>query len=62
MKLHIKTTLILIFLISLIITFIYYPDQTTLGIIGGLILYTTYSVIYFKLKGNQEKETYGGNK
>jgi uncharacterized membrane protein len=57
MKLHIKTTLILIFGISLIITFIYYPAQTTLGIVGGIILYNAYSAIYFILKDNQENKT-----
>jgi len=57
MKLHIKTTLILIFWISLIITFIYYPVQTTLGILGGIVLDIAYSVIYSILKDNQENKT-----
>jgi hypothetical protein len=57
MKLHIKTTLILIFWISLIITFIYYPGKTTLGILGGMILYIAYSVTYSILKDNQENKT-----
>jgi uncharacterized membrane protein len=62
MKLHIKTTLILIFGISLIITFIYYPAQTALGILIGRVLDIAYSVIYSILKDNQEKFNDGGIK
>ena len=62
MKLHIKTTLILIFGISLIITFIYYPAQTALGILSGRVLDIAYSVIYSILKDNQEKFNDGGIK
>ena len=60
MKKHIKTTLILIFCIILLLTFINHPAQTTLGILGGFILGVAYIAIYSAVEYHDEQTHKGG--
>jgi hypothetical protein len=56
MKQQVKTTFMLMFWFGLLGTFIYYPVQTTLGILGGMVLWIGYVTIYVSLKKKSEKQ------
>jgi L-asparagine transporter-like permease len=63
MKQQVKSTFMLMFWFGLLGTFIYYPVQTTLGFLSGLVLWVVYFTIYVSLKKKSKKnKIQGGNK
>lgn len=49
------------FWLNLLGTFIYYPAQITLGILGGIVLWIGYATIYVSLEKESENKIQGGN-